>query len=165
MFKVDAPARISTPGQSISGADGVGERGWVTPGFALENMLVNRLVHELSDVDPTLEAEEQPASAMPPNSSAAALQLPQTRSFWDPGPIEITRLFVALPPRVMVITAKPWRSQGRNRPGHRYQVVPSQNPARCPLRFKGERAAPQHQGATSALPGRAMHGSVHFLMT
>ena len=42
MFRVDAPVRMSTPGQSISGAEGVGEAGCVTPGVALEKKLANR---------------------------------------------------------------------------------------------------------------------------
>src|ERR1700745_2227341 len=73
-FMVDAPVRISTPGHSTSGADGVGECGCVTPGVAPEKKLVKRLVNEgeLSD-DPTLEASEQP-------DSMAALPI------WAPAP-------------------------------------------------------------------------------
>jgi hypothetical protein len=64
MFMVDAPVRISTPGHSISGADGVGERGWLTPGVAPEKKFANRLPNEgeLSE-DPMLDASEHPDSA------------------------------------------------------------------------------------------------------
>ena len=57
---VDAPVRISTPGHSTSGADGVGECSWVTPGVAPEKKLANRLANEgeLSD-DSTLEARRK----------------------------------------------------------------------------------------------------------
>src|SRR5262245_14757793 len=95
MFRVDAPARMSTPGHPISGADGVGDAGWVTPGLALENMPEMRLPNELSAV--TLDAEEQPDSITPPSNSAAASQPPHARSSWRPRPIEITRLFWTLP--------------------------------------------------------------------
>src|SRR5262249_60246806 len=68
---VDAPVRISTPGHSTSGADGVGECGCVTPGVAPEKKLANRLANEgePSD-DPTLEAVEQPDSIAAPTISA-----------------------------------------------------------------------------------------------
>jgi hypothetical protein len=46
MFNVDAPARMSTPGHSTSGADGVGDAGWLTPGFAPEKKLEIRVPHE-----------------------------------------------------------------------------------------------------------------------
>jgi hypothetical protein len=69
MFSVDAPERISTPGHSTSGAEGVGEAAWVTPGVALENRPANRLPNELSD-DPMLEPEEQPDNAAATNSRA-----------------------------------------------------------------------------------------------
>src|SRR5499427_8203333 len=93
MFMVDAPVRISTPGHSISGAVGVGERGWVTPGFALEKRLVNRLANEGESSDePTLEASEQPDSIAALTISPAARRRPRPRSPF-PGPIEITRLF------------------------------------------------------------------------
>jgi hypothetical protein len=75
---VDAPVRISTPGHSTSGADGVGECGCVTPGVALEKKLANRLVNEggPSD-DPTLEASEQPDSIAAFIISAAAHRGPR----------------------------------------------------------------------------------------
>src|SRR5215475_16174748 len=92
---VDAPVRISTPGHSASGADGVGEWGWATPGVALEKKLklANRLANEgeLSD-DPTLEASEQPDSIAALTISPTARRPPRPRSQF-PGPIEITRLF------------------------------------------------------------------------
>jgi hypothetical protein len=34
MFMVDAPARTSTPGHATSGAAGVADFGWLTPGVA-----------------------------------------------------------------------------------------------------------------------------------
>jgi hypothetical protein len=71
---VDAPVRISTPGHSTSGADGVGECGCVTPGVAPEKKLANE--GELSD-DPTLEAVEQPDSIAALTISAAAQRGPQ----------------------------------------------------------------------------------------
>jgi hypothetical protein len=72
IFIVDAPVRISTPGHSTSGADGVGECDWVTPGVAPEKKFANRLANEgeLSD-DPTLEASEQPDSIAALTISAA----------------------------------------------------------------------------------------------
>jgi hypothetical protein len=77
---VDAPVRISTPGHSASGADGVGEWGWATPGVASEKKLklANRLANEgeLSD-DPTLEASEQPDSIAALTISAAAQRGPR----------------------------------------------------------------------------------------
>jgi hypothetical protein len=75
---VDAPVRISTPGHSTSGADGVGECGWVTPGVAPEKKLANRLANEgeLSD-DPTLEASEQPDSIAALTISATARRGPR----------------------------------------------------------------------------------------
>ena len=80
IFMVDAPVRISTPGHSASGADGVGEWGWATPGVALEKKLklANRLANEgeLSD-DPTLEASEQPDSIAALTISAAAQRGPR----------------------------------------------------------------------------------------
>ena len=78
IFMVDAPVRISTPGHSTSGADGVGECGCVTPGVALEKKLANRLVNEgePSD-DPTLEASEQPDSIAALIISAAAQRGPR----------------------------------------------------------------------------------------
>src|SRR5262245_58854906 len=90
---VDAPVRISTPGHSTSGADGVGQCGWVTPGVAPEKKLVNLLANEgeLSD-DPTLEASEQPDSIAAPANTPATRHRPRFRSQFS-GPIEITRLF------------------------------------------------------------------------
>src|SRR6188472_2090664 len=74
---VDAPVRISTPGHSTSGADGVGECGCVTPAVAPEKKLANRLTNEgeLSD-DPTLEASEQPDNIAALTISAAARRGP-----------------------------------------------------------------------------------------
>src|SRR5262245_23856044 len=83
---------MSTPGHATSGADGVGEAGWVTPGVARENKLVNRLPNEES-ADPTLEADEQPAGSRPASNSAAAFQPARSDSVLCPGHIEITRLF------------------------------------------------------------------------
>src|ERR1700730_530392 len=62
MFKVDAPARMSTPGHSTSGADAVGDAGWLTPGFAPEKKLEIRVPHDgvVSYGSITLEADEQP---------------------------------------------------------------------------------------------------------
>src|SRR5262249_52490684 len=92
-FIVDAPVRISTPGHSTSGADGVGECGCVTPGVAPEKKPVNRLANEgeLSG-DPTLEASEQPGSiaALTVRPPARRPRRPPSQF---PGPIEITRLF------------------------------------------------------------------------
>jgi hypothetical protein len=88
MFKVDAPVRISIPGHSMSGADGVGEAAWVTPGVALENKPAKRLPNELSD-DPTLEADEQPHKA-PALNMAIARRAPRFRSSSCPGGIENT---------------------------------------------------------------------------
>src|SRR5262249_33963266 len=77
---VDAPVRISTPGHLASGADGVGECDWATPGVASEKKLklANRLANEgeLSD-DPTLEASEQPDSIAALTISAAAQRGPR----------------------------------------------------------------------------------------
>src|SRR6266699_2489352 len=110
---VDAPVRISTPGHSTSGADGVGECGCVTPGVAPEKKLVNRLASdgELSD-DPTLEASEQPDSITALTISAAARPRACSRSF--PGRIEITQFFFRQsPPRpklipITVAARRPW---------------------------------------------------------
>jgi hypothetical protein len=70
--------RISTPGHSTSGADGVGECGWLTPGVAPEKKLANQLTNEgeLSD-DPTLEASEQPDNIAALTISAAARRGPR----------------------------------------------------------------------------------------
>src|SRR5262249_61431478 len=97
MFMVDAPVRISTPGHSTSGADGVGECGCVTPGVAPEKKLVNRLANEgeLSD-DPTLEASEQPDSIAAPTISPTARRPPRPRPQL-PRPLENTRLFPTTP--------------------------------------------------------------------
>jgi hypothetical protein len=92
MFKVDVPARMSTPGQSISGADAVREAGCVTPGVALEKKPVNRLPNELSD-DPVRESVEQPASAAALTNSANVRQEQRLGLLSKPGRIEITRLF------------------------------------------------------------------------
>src|SRR5712691_495548 len=98
MFKVDAPVRMSTPGHSMSGAEGVGDAGWVTPGFAPKKKLENRLPNEgESSADPTLEADEQPDSATALTSSTAARRTLRIRSSSCPGRIEITRLFPTKP--------------------------------------------------------------------
>src|SRR5262249_30590073 len=80
-FSVEAPVRMSTPGHSTSGALGVGECGWATPGVALEKKLVNRLANggESSD-DPTLEASEQPHSTAALTIRPAAPRRPPVRS-------------------------------------------------------------------------------------
>src|SRR5882757_10429417 len=100
MLRVDAPWRISTPGQATSGAAGVGDAGWVTPGLALENRLVKRLPNEdVSSPDPPPVREEQPETAAAANSSiAAARQRPHFPFPSCPGRIENTRLFPTIPP-------------------------------------------------------------------
>ena len=80
-------------GQSISGADGVGERGWVTPGVALEKKLAKRLLNEGELSDDPSPANEQPDSTKAPNNTAAARLAPRFRSSSCPGRIEITRFF------------------------------------------------------------------------
>src|SRR5262245_16328448 len=109
---VDAPVRISTPGHSTSGADGVGECGWVTPGVAPEKRLVSLLANEgeLSD-EPTLEASEQPDSIAALTISPAARHRPRPRSPF-PGPIEITRLFPTTCLPAKLIPTNSWRPQG-----------------------------------------------------
>jgi len=69
---------MSTPGQSISGADAVRDAAWVTPGVAPEKKLLNRLPNDPSD-DPTTESDEQPASAEAPARSASVAQGPALR--------------------------------------------------------------------------------------
>src|SRR6516165_1909957 len=115
IFMVDAPVRISTPGHSMSGADGVGECGCVTPGVAPVNKLVKRLVNEgeLSD-DPTLEASEQPDSMAALTISSPARHPPRSRSEF-PGPIEITRLFPTTRHLRRLIPTNSWRPQGCRR--------------------------------------------------
>src|SRR5262249_34212119 len=93
MFKVDAPVRMSTPGQSISGADGVGDLGWVTPGFALAKRLATRLLNDGSSPPSMLEIDEQPDSSSAPPASANAPRRLRLRSSRCPGPIEISQLF------------------------------------------------------------------------
>jgi|SRR6516164_1046499 hypothetical protein len=90
MFKVDAPLRISTPGHSTSGADGVEEAGCLTPGFAPEKKLEIRALHDgvvdcvVSYCSTTLDADEQPdtRAAM---ISAAARPLVRPRLLFSPG--------------------------------------------------------------------------------
>src|SRR5689334_9220483 len=70
MFRVEAPLRISMPGHSTSGADGVGECGWAVPGFAPEKKLATLAVQvgELSSFDDevsTPDTFEQPATRTP----------------------------------------------------------------------------------------------------
>src|SRR5262245_24428163 len=93
MFMVDAPVRMSTPGHSMSGADGVGEAGWLTPGVALEKKLEKRLPNEGDVSDPMPpDGEEQPDSKPAPTIRTAARR-PRLRSSSCPGRIGITRLF------------------------------------------------------------------------
>jgi len=82
----------------MSGADGVGECGCVTPGVAPEKRLAKRLVNEgeLSD-DPTLEASEQPDNMAALTTNPPARRHPRSRSEF-PGRIEITWLFSDNPP-------------------------------------------------------------------
>jgi hypothetical protein len=85
---------MSTPGHSTSGAEGVGDAGCVTPGFADENRFANRLPRAdvVSEAELMMEeAPEQPASANAPTSTAAA-RLPRFRSPLCPGHIEIAQL-------------------------------------------------------------------------
>jgi len=89
---IDAPVRMSTPGHSTSGAEGVGDAGCVTPGFALEKRLVNRLLSD-GALSMMLEAPEQPESATAPISATTARLRPRARSSPRPGHIEITQLF------------------------------------------------------------------------
>src|SRR4029079_4284033 len=53
MFRVEAPLRISMPGHSTSGAEGVGEEGCAVPGFAPAKKLATFAVQvgELSSVE------------------------------------------------------------------------------------------------------------------
>src|SRR5690349_7148352 len=78
MLRVEVPPRMSTPGQSMSGCDSLGDLGWVTPGLALANMLENRLLND-GDVDadgsaspPPMPRDEQPDSAAAPSNSTTA---------------------------------------------------------------------------------------------
>ena len=97
MFKVDAPERISTPGHSTSGAEAVGDAGWVTPGLAPEKKLEIRALHDgvvdcvVSYCSTTLDADEQPdtRTAM---MSAPARPLP--RLLFSPD-IALLKLFYA----------------------------------------------------------------------
>jgi hypothetical protein len=77
----------------MSGDDGVGDDGWVTPGLALENRPANRLLIEdtVSD-DPMLEANEQPDRIVAPISDANARPPPRICLSSRPGRIEITRV-------------------------------------------------------------------------
>src|SRR5262249_25181785 len=131
---VDAPLRISSPVHSISGADGVGECGWATPGVASEKKLklANRLANEgeLSD-DPTLEASEQPDSIAALMISPAARHRPRFRSKF-PGRIEITQPFSDDPPPPTLIPTNSWRPQGCRRrlkvvlePGEKQMILPN----------------------------------------
>src|SRR5260370_27133723 len=91
---VEAPVRISTPGHSTSGALGIGECGWVTPGVAPEKKLVNRLANEgESSDDPTLQAREQPHNAAALTTNPATRRRLPLRSPTFPLPIVITRFF------------------------------------------------------------------------
>jgi hypothetical protein len=92
---VDAPVRISTPGHSTSGEEGVGDAGCVTPGLALEKRPANLLlIEETVSDEPMLDAKEQPdSSIMAPISSINARPPPRIRLSSRPGRIEITRVF------------------------------------------------------------------------
>jgi hypothetical protein len=107
MFMVDAPVRMSTPGQATSGADGVGDAGCVTPGFAPEKKLETRLLNDgESSLDPMLETDEQPDIASALANTTNMRRTPRLRPSICPGRIEIARLFrqISLPP-------KPYNSQ------------------------------------------------------
>src|SRR5262249_45661811 len=126
IFMVDAPVRISTPGHSMSGADGVGECGCVTPGVAPEKRLAKRLVNEgeMSD-DPTLEASEQPdnmaalttnppARCRPPRPTPPR---PPTRAPAQSSPDALKSLgfFPTTRPLRTLIPTNSWRPQGCRR--------------------------------------------------
>src|SRR5262249_60316097 len=98
VFVVGAAVGISTRGDSMSGADGVGECGCVTPGVAPEKRLAKRLVNEgeLSD-DPTLEASEQPDNMAALTTNPPARRHPRSRPQFPP-PLAITSLFSPHPP-------------------------------------------------------------------
>ena len=68
---VFCPVRMSTPGHSTSGAEGVGDADCVTPGFALEKRLANRLPSD-GALSMMLDAPEQPDSATAPTSATTA---------------------------------------------------------------------------------------------
>src|SRR5712692_9660464 len=92
MLRVEAPGRISTPGDSMSAAGSpVAVR--VTPSFGTEEKKLEiRLLNVGESDDSTLDEDEQPDTSKPPTSSAAArqaLRLPSS----VPGRIGITRLF------------------------------------------------------------------------
>jgi hypothetical protein len=97
----------------MSGDEGVGDAGWVTPGLALENKPANRLLIEdtVSD-DPMLDANEQPDSSVAPISNINARPPPRIRLSSRPGRIEITRVFPKKAPSPRLIPIKPWRPQG-----------------------------------------------------
>src|SRR5262245_37054622 len=82
---------MSTPGHSTSGAEGVGDAGCVTPGFALEKRLANRLPSD-GALSMMLEAPEQPESATAPISATMARLRPRACLSPRPGHIEITQL-------------------------------------------------------------------------
>jgi hypothetical protein len=84
----------------MSGDEGVGDAGWVTPGLALENRPANRLlIEETVSDEPMLDAKEQPDSSMAPISSVNARSPPRIRLSSRPGRIEITRVFPDRNPR------------------------------------------------------------------
>src|SRR5436305_11760418 len=96
MFNVDAPLRMSTPGHSTSGADGVGACGWLTPGVALAKKFEMRLLNDgevpEGSCAPSKEAEEQPESRMLASRTPAG---PMAERCWlccDFPDIGITRL-------------------------------------------------------------------------
>src|SRR5262249_8433907 len=102
--------RMSTPGHSTSGAEGVGEEGWVTPGVAPEKKLANRPVTEgeLSD-DVRLEMYEHPETNTLLATSSAARRAERFPLYWHR--IETGGPVAARKPS-QVITAQPWRPQG-----------------------------------------------------
>src|SRR5215831_5730139 len=118
MFKVDAPERISTPGQSTSGAEGVGDAGWLTPGLAPEKKLDTRALHD-GVVDcvvwywsTTLDADEQPDIRAAMMSAPARPGCP--RLLFSPDICcSQSRLRKRFHPFFLLITAKPWQAQGR----------------------------------------------------
>ena len=78
----------------MSGEEGVGDAGCVTPGLALEKRPANLLlIEETVSDEPMLDANEQPDSSMAPISSVNARPPPRIRLSSRPGRIEITQVF------------------------------------------------------------------------
>jgi hypothetical protein len=61
---------MSTPGQSISGAEGVREAGWVTPGVAEEKKLEIRLPHPVEFSDKMLDEQPETRTALATSPAA-----------------------------------------------------------------------------------------------